>query len=39
MKIGLIYGSDSGATEEVANKIYSHFNKYDIDILQIKDVN
>tara|TARA_B100000900_G_C20426139_1_gene652998 strand:+ start:390 stop:914 length:525 start_codon:yes stop_codon:yes gene_type:complete len=38
MKIGLIYGSDSGATEEVANKIYSHFNKYDITILEIKDV-
>ena len=38
MKIGLIYGSDSGSTEEVANKIYSYFEKYEITILEIKDV-
>ena len=30
MKTALIYGSDSGYTEEVAKKIYSKFKKYYI---------
>lgn len=39
MKTAIIYGSDSGYTEEVAKKIYSKFKKYDITLLEIKDVN
>tara|TARA_Y100001933_G_C18950921_1_gene543707 strand:- start:86 stop:610 length:525 start_codon:yes stop_codon:yes gene_type:complete len=38
MKIGIIYGSDSGATEQAANKIYSFFQKYNVELLEIKDV-
>ena len=37
MKIGLIYGSDSGSTEDVSAKIATKFNDYDITILEIKD--
>lgn len=39
MKIGLIYGSDSGSTEDVSAKIATKFNDYDITILEIKDAN
>ena len=38
MKIGLIYGSDSGSTEDVSSKIAKKFKDYDITILEIKDV-
>ena len=38
MKIGLIYGSDSGDTEEVSSKIAAKFNDYDITVLEIKNV-
>ena len=34
MKIGLIYGSDTGATEEISIKIKEAFNNYNIEIIQ-----
>ena len=37
MKIGLIYGSDSGSTEEVSNKILV-FSEFNISQHEIKDV-
>ena len=39
MKMGLIYGSDTGATEEIANKIKEKFNQYEIDIRNVGSVN
>ena len=39
MKIGLIYGSDTGATEEVAMKIKKHFKNYDIKMHNVANVN
>ena len=38
MKIGLIYGSDSGSTEEVSNKILKYFSEFNISQHEIKDV-
>ena len=39
MKIGLIYGSDTGATEEVSIKIKEAFNNYDIKMHNVANVN
>ena len=39
MKIGLVYGSDTGATEEVSIKIKEAFNNYDIKTHQVANVN
>jgi|TARA_B110000008_G_C16788881_1_gene491810 flavodoxin I len=39
MKIGLIYGSDTGATEDISIKIEEKFNKYNIKRHNIANVN
>jgi len=39
MKIGLIYGSDTGVTEEISIKIEEKFNKYSIERHNIANVN
>ena len=39
MKIGLIYGSDTGATEEISIKIKEAFNIYNIERHNIANVN
>ena len=39
MKIGLIYGSDTGATEEVSLQIKEAFNNYDIEMHNVGNVN
>jgi len=39
MKIGLIYGTDTGATEEVSIKINKTFNNYNIERHNIANVN
>tara|TARA_B100000900_G_scaffold106604_1_gene88494 strand:+ start:108 stop:626 length:519 start_codon:yes stop_codon:yes gene_type:complete len=39
MKIGLIYGSDTGATEEISIKIEEAFNNYNIERHNIANVN
>ena len=38
MKIGLIYGTDTGYTEQVAAGISGHFKEFDISVHEIKDV-
>ena len=39
MKIGLIFGSDTGATEEISIKIKEAFNNYNIERHNIANVN
>tara|TARA_B100000941_G_scaffold141115_1_gene99998 strand:- start:369 stop:884 length:516 start_codon:yes stop_codon:yes gene_type:complete len=39
MKIGLIYGSDTGATEDISIKIEEKFNNYNIERHNIANVN
>ena len=39
MKIGLIFGSDTGATEEISIKIKESFNNYNIERHNIANVN
>jgi len=39
MKIGLIYGSDTGATEDISIKIKEKFNNYNIERHNIANVN
>lgn len=39
MNIGLIYGSDTGATEEISIKIKDAFNNYNIERHNIANVN
>ena len=39
MKIGLIYGSDSGTTEDISILIHKKLSKYDVTILEVWKVN
>ena len=39
MKMSIIYGSDSGNTEEISDRIKKYFKDYDISLHEIKDVN
>ena len=38
MKIGLIYGSDTGDTEEISNRIKEKLKNFDVTIYEVSDV-
>ena len=37
-KIGLIYGSDTGMTEEVTHSIVDEWNEMDIEVIEVTNV-